>query len=564
MGKTYSRKGCRHCKVKKKKCDEQRPLCGSCLKSGVQCNYDSSVFVYQPMVSAKKGKNFKKVVVVPKKHTPLEGYEAIKLSIEEFRRSMSESQDSPATVEMKQDRINGTQEAPKQVKTETLLGVPEYVVHWKPYSEKRLLELNLKLDPYGDVASGDLHYHESNSEVQELIWLLFCQTKACNNYILVIDPTNYCIIKWFLHFCNRYPLIGYMVNGVASNLLAVRCSDTRWHQIRERSMDLALQTLASVVQSGTSFTEMAICLLCIMFLFSERSAARSNAWRIHLKGALAISRKCDELFPLVASTLDTDLKYAMEIYAFSKNWFVTAETIACLSAPNGGAITSIEELKRLISYTCTDVDAGFYVGGFNLMKGYSQSLTPVVSALSEFALGVRQRKGIILSGSVGVLQSGLFKDEEASNLSMHLLSTIDFAEKEHFDLSSVPNRKLRACIRACHLCFCASLRIFILSVLLDKSIYGPEIQANVGMIEELLVTTSCIELSGLCVHWPVFIAAICSPPGPRRVVFMEELKSIRSKGTFVARNSIYRIEEAWSCIDSVKLPNEENFDCIVL
>lgn len=550
------------------------PFCNSCVRSGIECKYDNSVFVYQPLVNPKKGKNFKKIAVAPKAGIPLEGYETIQLSIEEFRKAMDETRESLHGPELEQFKASDqlAEYKPGAVNSFEFgkyFGVADYVQFWEPYNRKRLEVLTKRLDPFGTEPKDNLLYHENNKEVQELIWLLFCQSKACNNYILVIDPENYCIIKWFLHFCRRYPLIGYMVNGVASNLLAVRCGDTRWHLIRERSMEAALQRLALVVQNGNSFTEMAICLLCIMFLFSERSAARSNAWRIHLKGALVILRKCDELYYLMSNEKlqpDQDLKYALEIYAFSKNWFVTAEAIACLSAPNGGAITNTEELHRILQYSNTDVGAGFYVGGFNLMKGYSQSLSPVFIALSEFAISIRKKKGINLSGCAGILQSGLFKEEEeqATRLGIRLLGVIDLVETENFDLASVANPKLRACIRACHLCYCASLRIFILSVLLDKPIYGPEIQAHVSMIEELLMTTSCIELSGLCVHWPVFIAAICSPLGPHRTVFMEELKSIRSKGTYVARNSIDRIEAAWRCIDSVELPNEDSFDCIVL
>lgn len=580
MLKAYSRKGCKNCKAKKKKCDEARPLCGNCTRSHEECKYDNSVFMYQPNCSTKKDKIFKKLLLTTRQRGRLEGYEAIKLSIEEFRRSMGEigAQDELVKVGPRQPRQHLFGKMDSEISSSILnynlrsrvSEVPSYVQYWMPFDRNRLQELNELLDPYGKYPKKNFHYHEDDKEVQEIIWLLFCHTKSCHNYVLVIDPENYCITKWFFHFCKTHPLIGYVVNSVTSNLLAERCGDYRWHQVRERCMDAALKALARTVQDSNSFTEMAICLLCIMFLFSERSAARSNVWRIHLKGALAILRKCDQLYSEFTShndiNMSLDMKYALGMYAFGKNWFVAAETVACLSAPNGGAITERHELNQLLMYTNTDEENGIYIGGFNLKKGYSQSLTKIFIALSDMAIRVREEKGVKISGSAGILQSNLFRVEKelALILGHRLLEDVDQAEAEVFDLRKIQNHKLRACIRASHLCYCAALRIFIFAVLLDKSLYGPEIQVNVQAIEELLVTISCIELSGLCVHWPLFIGALCSPPGPQRSVFMGELKFICSMSAYVARNTVDRVEKAWKCIDLGELLNEDNYDCIVL
>lgn len=569
MAKTYSRGGCTSCKLKKKKCDEARPLCGICARLNNNCTYNNLVFVYQPNVNASKGKIFKKVNLPTKPKEQQDGVDAVKLSIEEFRKTMRCESTRDVGMTSPHININSTSREVDETPDEGL-AVPEFVKYWKDFDGKRLEDLTKKLDPLALDPKEYYYYDEHNQHVLEYIWLMFYLTRACNNYLLVTDPENYCIPKWLLHFCKTYPVIGYAITGVSSNLIAERCADLRWHKIRQRTMETGLKVLARTVQKGNSFPEMAICLLCVMFLFSERSAARSDAWRVHLKGALALVRKCDKLhWQLVSRTesdLSLDMRYALELYSFTKNWFVASETIACLSAPNGGAIVNRVELNQLLLYTNLDEQAGFVIGGFNLMKGYSQLLTPVFVTLSDIAFHLRMERGIKLSGSTGILQSGVFQNDKfhIAGVSDRLLTQINHAEAEIFDLHKILNHKLRACIRGCHLSFCAALRVFILVVLEDVPIYHPEVQKNVQKIEELLVPTSCIELSVLCVHWPIFIGALCSPPGSQRVVFLELLKTITNTGTYVARNSIDRIKRAWKCMDSGEILNEDGFDCIVL
>lgn len=438
-----------------------------------------------------------------------------------------------------------------------------FVKYWGPFDKGRFELLRHKLDVLKPAGKLD----ENDPETQEYIWQLFCDTRACNNYLLLLDKNDSCITRWFLHFRFQYPLIGFVVNYVAINYLKVRAVDARWNSMRSRHMDMALHALAQTVEHSDSIAEMATCLICIMFLLSERSATRSSTWRIHLRGALAILRRCDALHSTLMSlgleNMSMDTQYASQMYSFAKNWFVTAETIACLSAPNGGAITDIEESNAILSYTSYDIDAGFYYGGFNLMKGYSQSLTPVLVELIQLTFRARQDGGAALSGTCGIVQS-MHTDEYLRTSGRKILVKLNEAEKERFDLTKISDHKLRASIRACHLSFCAALRIFVLAVLLDKHLYGSEIQENVQNIEEQLVATSSVHLIGLCIHWPVFIAALCSPPGSLRVVLMDELQLICSNGTYVARNTVERIHRAWACLDSGDVLSEEGYDCIVL
>ncbi|KAL2753688.1 hypothetical protein ACRALDRAFT_1077366 [Sodiomyces alcalophilus JCM 7366] len=51
-GHTKSRRGCYNCKRRRIKCQETRPACGHCIKTGLQCEYPSLVqIVHQVRLS---------------------------------------------------------------------------------------------------------------------------------------------------------------------------------------------------------------------------------------------------------------------------------------------------------------------------------------------------------------------------------------------------------------------------------------------------------------------------------------------------------------------------------
>lgn len=442
---------------------------------------------------------------------------------------------------------------------------PKYVKYWAPYSQRRYLELAAKLDSVG-ATTKSAHFHEYDPDVQEFIWLTFIKSKLVFNYLLTPSGEENCVSTWCATFGPMYPIVPLTINAITSNLLDIKCADDRWVCVLQRTMSSALTNISKRVGQCDSFPEMACYLLCIMFLTSERSATRGDSWRLHLKGAYAILESCDALYSEALKSmdlLDPVTKQAVHVYSFAKNWFVSSETLACLSAPNGGAILDINRSRAQLSYSGFKEGDGYLIGGFNLMKGYSQLLTPIFVEIISYISNFKLIEGVSLSGSEGILHT-LPHNAERVALGKRLLDDIKRVEQEHLNFLIIEDFRLRGFMRACNICFCCALRVYILSVFLGKSIYGDEVRHLVQIIEEQLLTTRRIQTFGLCIHWPLFIGALCAPAGAHRENFIHTLKTISDNGTYVARNTVERVERFWKIIDSGELIEEKDYDCITM
>lgn len=513
----------------------------------------------------------------------LESFPAVLASLDEIRRLIERPSSEPfasealAETNQRSERLTNILEtgdpAPRIVSRGD---IPCFIRYWTLPDRVSYKEAQEALKER-EVTAHTADFDENDSLVQRVIWGHFCLSRACQNLVLLDDEKNICIAQWLLHFGTRFPVIGYVVNAVAANLLAVCEADLRWHLIRYNCANAALRHLACLVEESLSFAEMTLCLLCIMFLFSERLATRLPSWRLHLKGALAILRKCDGLhesyeIPIGAAISNSDAKYAYQMYAYAKNWFGAAEAIACILAPNGGAVDTPEELRRMLTYSNRDPEAGFYIGGFNLVKGHSESLTPVLAQIAEIVMRVRITSGMNIGGAAGIIRernsafidASVFGELTCAATASHLLAQLEVAEFEQFNLTSLNRPGLAECIEACHACFCAALRIFILTVLLDVPIHGPHVQRLVARIDSQLPKLQLIYISELCVHWPLFVAAICALPGPLRQSLMGALASVSSQGIHVTTNSMERIKGAWKCLDEALEFDESDWDCIAL
>lgn len=565
--KKYSHSGCINCKKSSIKCDEALNGCLSCKRKGWNCEYENKIFVYQPDQDTVKRKRFKKVKwkeqanPIETKVSPANTFGFIGELIDIYK-EYSEERNHGNVLKIDHQMLDC--KALDEASMRNHLRVPEYVQHWKPYNKERCDELQEKLDARG-IRKGNLHFHEYDAEVQEFIFHYFISTKAVYNFILVPDDEDNCISRWFLLFAPKYSIIGLVVNAITCNLLDIRCSDNRWLCIMQRNMSATLDNLSIRVGECNSFAEMSCYLMSIMFLFSERSATNLDIWRLHLRGAHAILEKCDTLYSYISNSGERDIQTenAIHMFCFAKNWFVSSETIACLSAPNGGAVKNISSLRKLLGYTGGSPEDGFLVGGFNLIKCYSQLLTPVFVEVILFIINFKSTTGILLTGSEGILQD-LQYSEELTSLGENLLKKIQAVETQELDLLSIKDHVLRAYMKACNRAYCCALKIYIWSVFLGKSVYGIEVQRCVQTIEEQLVTMHEIMRFGLCIHWPLFIAALCAPPGNQRKVLMGALKSISNNGTFVAQNTVNRVHSYWDIIDKGGMIQEKDFDSITM
>lgn len=560
----YSHRGCSNCKKSSIKCDEIPTGCLNCNRKRWKCEYENKLFVYQPDQYTKR-KRFKKVKwkeqAIETKVSPTNTFGFIGELIDIYKEYSEERNHGN---ELKIDHQMLDCKSLDEASMRNHLRVPEYVQHWKPYNKKRCDELEEKLDARG-TRKGNSHFHEYDAEVQEFIFHYFISTKAVYNFILVPDDEDNCISRWFLLFAPNYSIIGLVVNAITCNLLDIRCSDNRWLCIMQRNMSATLDNLSKRVGECNSFAEMSCYLMSIMFLFSERSATSLDIWRLHLRGAHAILEKCDTLHKYISNVgeKDTQTENAIHMFCFAKNWFVSCETIACLSAPNGGAVKNVESLKKLLGYTGGSPQDGFLVGGFNLIKCYSQLLTPVFVEVILFIINFKSTTGILLTGSEGILQD-LQYFEELKSLGEDLVNKVQAVEAQELDLLSIKDHVLRAYMKACNKAYCCALKIYIWSVFLGKSVYGAEVQRGVQTIEEQLVTMHEIMRYGLRIHWPLFIAALCAPPGNQRKVLMDALTSISSNGTFVAQNTVNRVQSYWDIIDKGGVIQEKEFDSITM
>lgn len=570
----YSHRGCISCKKSSIKCDEASPVCVNCTRRGLHCEYKYNLFLYQPNQKTKRRKkNFKKVELEneaskhtaispkPNQPSPTNSFEVIEESIDQLRADFQNRSTNPRQLLERDICCNEMNE----ICNENLFTVPFYVEHWKPYNKSRFLELEKKLNSKGENTYG-LHPHENDPDVLEYLFHAFSESKAVYNFVLVIDDFKNCICEWILFFSKKYSIIAQTINSITSNLLDVRSVDDRWYCILQRNMTVTLSNISKRIGECRSFPEMSCYMICIMFLFSERSASRLDAWRLHLKGAFAILEKCEALYSQISLSLDKldiEMRYAVHMYSFTKNWFVASETIACLSAPKGGAIKDIFRSKKCLSYDVNREGDGYLVGGFNLMKGYSQKLTPVFVDIIEYIMTYKATQGISLSGSEGILHSVSVSDQQYT-FGSRILELVAKVETEKFDFFEIHDYSKRATMKACNICFCCAVRIFTYSVILGKSIYGHEVQYHVQTIEEQLATIHDIAGLGLCIHWPLFVAALCAPVGGQRKTFISTIQDISNNGTYVARNTVERLQKCWSIIDSGGVIEEEDYDCITM
>ncbi|CUM62473.1 uncharacterized protein PRCAT00000023001 [Priceomyces carsonii] len=565
----YSHGGCNECKKRSIKCDETKPKCRHCSRKGHECVYSYDIFVYQPNKRFKRSdtRKTKKEIIQQVSNTGdvLSSMQpsdyAITRSIRKFQEAFLEENHfaERPTIDDNEASI------PLPLNFEILLNskpktytVPSFVENWvfefeiDEYNRIFNKVIGKRSKPYTD------YFDENDPDVQLLIWLTFTKSKSIYNYSLVIDDSKNYISKWFFFFARLYPIVGYVVNAVTANLFCVKEKDARWDFVRRRTMQSALDILSCGVYDCHSFEEMTCYLMSTMFLFSERSAKKTDTWRLHLTGALGILQKCELM--LSSSEFFKEDEMVLHMYSFAKNWFITAETTACLSAPNGGSIRNISEASTILSYSREIEEEGFIYAGFNLLKCYSQSLTPVFVELIKISMDLRAR-GVTLSGASGILHD-LQLDQSYKEKAFELLQIVDLTETSKMDVFKIDDIKKRARMKACNICHCNALRAYIYAVLLDEPIYGRAIQECVQTIAEQLLSIADIKYYGLAVHWPVFIAGMCSPPGSHRRAFIDTLKIVTSNGTFVARNTIERLERAWLSIDNGDIINEENYDCI--
>lgn len=573
---SYSHSGCTNCKRSSIKCDEISPSCLNCSRKGIACTYTQVIHFYQPertkqnrIKKIKSRKNKKPEVIaglLPAASYNSFGTKSSLHAIEESIFKLREDLNDRSTKTVLKLDILQCKETSEPYSQEDLLKVPDYVKYWKPYNRERYQELFEKLDARGDK-NMEGHFHEHDPLTQELLWYTLSESKCAYNYLLVKDDNENCVANWFLYFGKRYSIVPFTVNAVIGNLLDVKCSDDRWFCLLQRNMTATLSNLSQRVGECDSFSEMSCYLICVMFLCSERSAARLDAWRTHLRGAFAILTKCEGLYiqkGLDNSDLtDTETRYAVEMYLWAKNWFISAETMACLSAPNGGSVDCINRLVKCLNFNECKENNGYIIGGFNLMKGYSQLLTPVFVELISFMFKFSSSEGVSLSGCEGILYD-LPRNHERDLMGKRLIQKVTEIQSEQFNLLSVKDYKLRACMKACNRCFCFALKIFICSVLLGSPIYGTEIQHCVQGIEEELASIHIFKIFGLSIHWPLFIGALCAPPGQQRRTFLDAFKTIVENGTYVARNTIERVERFWNIIDRGDVIDEKDYDCIML
>lgn len=606
----YSHNGCKNCKASSVKCDETIPVCSNCKRRGIRCEYKSNVFVYQPN-QVNKGKR------TPFKNVPTER-ESTHKQMEEMSMSLSLAQSSLVQSPLAQsslvqslisspvilptppiNSIGIIDEVINQIRhdfnsrnskptthieppdlecnkinqmydNENLLKVPELVNYWIPFDQQRYLQLEEKFN--GKTAS-KTHYHENDPEVLEYLFHILTETTLAYNFVLAPDNCHNCVAEWFLYFSQKYSIVALTVNSISSLCLDVKRQGNRWGCILQRCMSATLKNISRRVGNCESFPEMVCYLICIMFLFSERSASRLNTWRLHLKGAFAIVEKCDSLFAELSQSgenMDYEVMMATKMYAWTKNWFVSSETTACLSAPNGGAIEDITLARKYLSYDLIIPGCGYKenprnndscLGGLNLLKGYSQSLTPVLVDIIEYIMKYKNTEGVSLSGSEGILHS-VTVHESQLELGQYLLDRILQVENERFDFSTINDYNKRATMKACNICHCSALKIFIYSVILGKSIYGPDVQYYVQIIEEQLATINNIAIHGLCIHWPLFVAALCAPKGTQRNNLLSAIQTMSDNGTYVARNTAERLQRCWKVIEFGGVINEKDYDYI--
>ncbi len=345
-----------------------------------------------------------------------------------------------------------------------------------------------------------------------------------------------------------YPIVKHIIFAVCSNHLNCQTPDSRWYDISVTHLNICIKLLARKVSSFTSFDEAVCHLAAVMLLFSERAATDSSDWRLHLKGAFGLMDNYGKLLTSNVSPAASNLYYLI------KSWIPFAETVAWLSSPNGGSLTTKRSLEDRLNDTMY-VSKSYYLcdGNFNFVRRCGQHLIPLFTEVTK----------LIMDKQGADIEAPPLDINDIKAKALRIYNDVQDIEGEHFRFRKLkPSDELKKCLKISHLSWCYALKLFILLQLLEENLFNEGIQHLTTKLIDCINGIPCSSSMAIVIHWPIFQAGLSCVHRSHRKVVLRLLTDCCNRGIHVARNSLERLTLRWTAIDE-GIPNKfADIDCI--
>ncbi|KAK8045464.1 hypothetical protein PG993_005488 [Apiospora rasikravindrae] len=326
-----SRQGCTECRRRRRKCDEQRPICGQCSTFGRSCIYALKVVWTDGLRSNK---------------ATLEGPQA--------RPGASVIEDSGAGENsVLNDTVEGSVSATVPAASEVPVPVPRYLPNGVPVSPK---------------------YHRLlNYFSNDILASLSCHPSVHQDLCRGLVPATLHSPQ-LLSACLALSAAGILSRGL-SEVDGVAISRIIGHL---QSSGLSL--LRTALEAGQmNETILATCLIwCLTDVFTYRQGA-SSSWRIHLQGIKAIldSNQTHRYFATTSGAAQSAMRHLYFLY-LSLQTLPHVPAVAVTGLPVKHDDVSFETLDDLED----DPSLGPKIDGF---LGYSEELLHIMQKVNRLA-----------------------------------------------------------------------------------------------------------------------------------------------------------------------------------
>lgn len=368
-----------------------------------------------------------------------------------------------------------------------------------------------------------------------------------------LDP----LLKTFFSMSKVYPLVNdvfiyasaIFMKDVYANLNLEYFSHLWDRYVRIPALKRCLDQMVVVMQKSDDFCDNIAFTFALSSFFAVEGASKSSAWRLHLQKVCDMFKKVESLTPQAFEGENIDFT-AYECYLFLKDWFCHSETLAWISADNGGCLDNESDLEKLLSNRAYS-KFNLLNDTYDLYRGYTIHFYPLFTKLSAFLLR-KKKEGILLTGTniIKSLFTGIDKSlsvdlNRFGDELLHLLQCIP-TDDDHLDkvTNGLDDLRLKLALKNCTRMYHTALElyteVFFVRKPVTKIYYKPRIEKMIELLFSIPYLTTC---SIVC-HWPIYVGAIISLLLKEKNLyehFVLVLNDFSSSGIMVASNSVERL-----------------------
>ncbi|GMF99275.1 unnamed protein product [[Candida] boidinii] len=339
--------------------------------------------------------------------------------------------------------------------------------------------------------------------------------------------------------------------------------------VRMPSLKRCLDKLRERINSSGSFSEHVAMSFVVVVLFSANSAIRSTDWRTHLKGSCQLLTKTASLLP--KGKLTEKEQISLNLFQVVIDFFCHAEILAQITSDNGGSLISpcnADELFEVSPFSENTI----MEGTFDLVRGYSLSLVPVLNKIYNYLKVLKTSKNINLSGSNLIKfylkndHPEIFQEMKEFGISTcnHASSLFASNMKEVSALKQVSDLRLKFtmvnCTKLYHLTIEIYLKVFFIRVPLNTTQGVEEIEQHLEKMLETIYAMPYNTSAAIACHWGIYMGAVIASiihSDSLYEHFVDSLTKLVDNGLYVAGNSREKLNYIAAMI------NSKNYDMIV-